>query len=44
MASRGHFGRRQTVGQNTVAVADAVKERLLQIQKTLPPGFRPRSS
>ena len=27
-------------GQNTVAVADAVKERLLQIQKTLPPGFK----
>ncbi len=27
-------------GQNTVAVADAVKERLLEIQKTLPAGFR----
>lgn len=27
-------------GQNTVAVADAVKERLLEIQKTLPPGFK----
>ena len=27
-------------GQNTVAVADAVKERLLQIQKALPPGFK----
>ena len=27
-------------GQNTVAVADAVKERLQQISKTLPPGFR----
>jgi HAE1 family hydrophobic/amphiphilic exporter-1 len=26
-------------GQNTVAVAEAVKERLLEIQKTLPPGF-----
>ncbi|MEP6569446.1 MAG: efflux RND transporter permease subunit [Acidobacteriota bacterium] len=27
-------------GQNTVAVAEAVKERLLGIQKTLPPGFK----
>ena len=27
-------------GQNTVAVADAVKERLLEIQRTLPPGFK----
>src|SRR3989442_1459116 len=27
-------------GQNTVAVADAVKERLFEIQKTLPPGFK----
>jgi HAE1 family hydrophobic/amphiphilic exporter-1 len=27
-------------GQNTVAVADAVKERLLEIQKTLPAGYR----
>ena len=27
-------------GQNTVAVADAVKERLVEIQKTLPPGFK----
>jgi HAE1 family hydrophobic/amphiphilic exporter-1 len=27
-------------GQNTVAVADAIKERLAEIQKTLPPGFR----
>src|SRR5438552_6572907 len=27
-------------GQNTVAVADAVKERLLEIQKLLPPGFK----
>ena len=27
-------------GQNTVAVADAVKERLKEIQKTLPPGFK----
>ncbi len=27
-------------GQNTVAVADAVKERLNEIQKTLPPGFK----
>ena len=27
-------------GQNTVAVADAVKARLLEIQKTLPPGFK----
>jgi len=27
-------------GQNTVAVADAVKERLLEIQKTLPAGFK----
>ena len=27
-------------GQNTVAIADAVKARLLEIQKTLPPGFR----
>jgi HAE1 family hydrophobic/amphiphilic exporter-1 len=27
-------------GQNTVAVAEAVKERLLEIQKTLPPGFK----
>ncbi|HEY6232695.1 MAG TPA: efflux RND transporter permease subunit [Pyrinomonadaceae bacterium] len=27
-------------GQNTVAVADAVKERLADIQKTLPPGFK----
>ena len=26
-------------GQNTVAVADAVKERLQELQKTLPPGF-----
>jgi hydrophobic/amphiphilic exporter-1 (mainly G- bacteria), HAE1 family len=26
-------------GQNTVAIADAVKARLLEIQKTLPPGF-----
>src|SRR6195256_5549563 len=27
-------------GQNTVAVADEVKARLLEIQKTLPPGFK----
>ena len=27
-------------GQNTVAIADAVKERLRDIQKTLPPGFK----
>ena len=27
-------------GQNTVAVADAVKERLVEIQRTLPPGFK----
>jgi len=27
-------------GQNTVAIADAVKQRLAEIQKTLPPGFR----
>ena len=27
-------------GQNTVAVADAVKERLIEIQKSLPPGFK----
>jgi HAE1 family hydrophobic/amphiphilic exporter-1 len=27
-------------GQNTVAIADAVKARLLEIQKTLPPGFK----
>ncbi|MGH9930264.1 MAG: efflux RND transporter permease subunit, partial [Pyrinomonadaceae bacterium] len=27
-------------GQNTVAVADAVKGRLLEIQRTLPPGFK----
>ncbi len=27
-------------GQNTVAVADAVKERLAEIKPTLPPGFR----
>ena len=27
-------------GQNTVAVADAVKKRLQEIQKTLPPGFK----
>jgi HAE1 family hydrophobic/amphiphilic exporter-1 len=27
-------------GQNTVAVADAVKERLKEIQKTLPAGFK----
>ncbi|HEY9503118.1 MAG TPA: efflux RND transporter permease subunit, partial [Pyrinomonadaceae bacterium] len=27
-------------GQNTVAVADAVKERLNEIAKTLPPGFK----
>src|SRR5687767_6249490 len=27
-------------GQNTVAVADAAKERLREIQKTLPPGFK----
>src|SRR5215475_7459094 len=27
-------------GQNTVAVADAVKERLVEISKTLPPGFK----
>ncbi len=27
-------------GQNTVAVADAAKERLQEIQKTLPPGFK----
>jgi HAE1 family hydrophobic/amphiphilic exporter-1 len=27
-------------GQNTVAVADAIKERLADIQKTLPPGFK----
>jgi len=27
-------------GQNTVAVADAVKERLAEITKTLPPGFK----
>ena len=27
-------------GQNTVAVADAVKERLREISRTLPPGFK----
>jgi HAE1 family hydrophobic/amphiphilic exporter-1 len=27
-------------GQNTVAIADAVKERLNEIQKSLPPGFK----
>jgi HAE1 family hydrophobic/amphiphilic exporter-1 len=27
-------------GQNTVAVAEAVKDRLHEIQKTLPPGFK----
>jgi HAE1 family hydrophobic/amphiphilic exporter-1 len=27
-------------GQNTVAVADAVKERLAEIQKSLPPGYK----
>src|SRR5262245_59787258 len=27
-------------GQNTVAVAEAVKERLVEISKTLPPGFK----
>lgn len=27
-------------GQNTVAIADAVKERLQEIKKTLPPGFK----
>jgi hydrophobic/amphiphilic exporter-1 (mainly G- bacteria), HAE1 family len=27
-------------GQNTVAVADAVKERLAELQKTLPPNFK----
>lgn len=27
-------------GENTVAVADAVKERLREVQATLPPGFR----
>jgi len=27
-------------GQNTVAIADAVKERLLEISKTLPSGFK----
>lgn len=27
-------------GQNTVAVADAVKARLVEIQQTLPPGFK----
>ncbi len=27
-------------GQNTVAVADAVKQRLQELSKTLPPGFR----
>jgi hydrophobic/amphiphilic exporter-1 (mainly G- bacteria), HAE1 family len=27
-------------GQNTVAVADAIKERLAEIKPTLPPGFR----
>src|SRR6266498_4064998 len=27
-------------GQNTVAVADAVKERLSEIQKSLPPGYK----
>lgn len=27
-------------GQNTVAIADAVKERLNEIEKTLPPGFK----
>ncbi|HEX6047020.1 MAG TPA: efflux RND transporter permease subunit [Pyrinomonadaceae bacterium] len=27
-------------GQNTVAVADAVKARLVEISKTLPPGFK----
>jgi HAE1 family hydrophobic/amphiphilic exporter-1 len=27
-------------GQNTVAVAEAVKERLHELQKTLPPGFK----
>jgi hydrophobe/amphiphile efflux-1 (HAE1) family protein len=27
-------------GQNTVAIADAVKERLREVEKTLPPGFK----
>ena len=27
-------------GENTVAIAEAVKERLQEIQKTLPPGFK----
>src|SRR5688500_20363138 len=27
-------------GQNTVAIAHAVKERLQEISKTLPPGFK----
>ena len=27
-------------GQNTVAIADAVKERLREVQSTLPPGFK----
>ena len=27
-------------GQNTVAIADAVKEKLLEVQKTLPAGFK----
>ncbi|MEK6283344.1 MAG: efflux RND transporter permease subunit [Acidobacteriota bacterium] len=27
-------------GENTVAIADAVKERLQEVQKTLPPGFK----
>jgi HAE1 family hydrophobic/amphiphilic exporter-1 len=27
-------------GQNKVAVADAVKQRLAEVEKTLPPGFR----
>jgi hydrophobe/amphiphile efflux-1 (HAE1) family protein len=27
-------------GQNTVAIADAVKERLIEINRTLPPGFK----
>src|SRR6267142_309741 len=27
-------------GQNTVAIAEAVKQRLQEIQKTLPPGFK----
>ena len=31
-------------GQNTVAVADAVKERLQEIQKTLAAGFQNRRS